>query len=63
MIKKKIVIIGAEHGAAAAWNLSKISNYEVICMEQGGEEDPKEYDYLSNEWEKINYINIIKIQI
>ena len=51
--KKKIVIIGAgASGSAAAWNLSKISNYEVICMEQGGEEDPKEYDYQSNEWEK-----------
>ena len=33
-------------------NLSKISNYEVICLEQGSEDNPKEYDYLSDEWEK-----------
>lgn len=51
--KKKIVIVGAgASGAAAAWNLSKISNYQVICLEQGGEENPKEYDYLSDEWER-----------
>ena len=51
--KKKIIIVGAgASGSAAAWNLSKISNYEVICLEQGEEDNPKEYDYLSNEWEK-----------
>ncbi len=54
MIKKKtIIIVGAgASGAAAAWNLSKISDYQVICMEQGGEINPKEYDYLSDEWER-----------
>ena len=51
--KKTIIIVGAgASGAAAAWNLSKISDYQVICMEQGGEINPKEYDYLSDEWER-----------
>lgn len=54
MIKKKtIIIIGAgASGAAAAWNLSKIPNYKIICLEQGGKDNPKEYDYLSREWER-----------
>ena len=54
MIKKKtIIIIGAgASGAAAAWNLSKISGYQIICLEQGEKDNPKEYDYLSDEWER-----------
>ena len=54
MIKKKtIIIVGAgASGAAAAWNLSKITNCKIICLEQGGNDDPKEYDYLSQQWEK-----------
>lgn len=54
MIKKKtIIIIGAgASGAAGAWNLSKISDYQIICLEQGEKDNPKEYDYLSDEWER-----------
>lgn len=50
--KKTILIIGGgASGAAAAWNLSKSLNLKVICLEQGTFNKPKEYNYLSDEWE------------
>ena len=54
MLKKKtILIIGAgASGAAASWNLSRLPNFEIICFEQGKQNNPYEYDYLSDEWEK-----------
>ena len=52
MKKKTILIIGAgASGSAAAWNLSKLGNLNIICFEQGIFNDPDEYDYLSDKWE------------
>ena len=62
--KKTILIIGGgASGAAAAWNLSKSLNLKVICLEQRTFNKPKEYNYLSDEWELNRRKNIIKILI
>ncbi len=61
MAKKTILIIGAgASGSAAAWNLSKFSDLNVICFEQGKKNNSNEYDYTSDEWERNKIIKYQK---
>lgn len=47
-----VVIIGSgASGAAAAWSLSKNTNLNIVCLEQGGSSDTGHYPTTSADWE------------
>ena len=47
----EVLIIGAgASGAAVAWSLAS-SGIEVLCLEQGGWTDPKDYASAHDDWE------------
>ena len=49
--RQDVVIIGAgASGAAFAWSLAK-DGYSVLCLEQGGWNDPLEYPSNQQDWE------------
>ncbi|MBL4603161.1 MAG: GMC family oxidoreductase [Emcibacteraceae bacterium] len=47
-----VVIVGSgASGAAAAWSLSRDANLRIVCLEQGGQGDPKQYPTTLANWE------------
>ena len=62
LVIKTIIVIGA--GASGQLQLGyKISNYQIICLEQGDEVNPKSMTIFQMNGREISYSNITKIQI